>query len=279
MPTRSRRPPAGHDATVTVGATCRMHGLELFAYMAGVCTTSMAGLAVPQLPQLPPDPRLHRTWHDQSPVARPQLTPVNGYARPSDRSPRRPVRVAPWPAGGRRDRVGHRVPGHWAGMVGAWAYPAGRTTEAEMSCLNAAPPGFRDPGPVPPTGRSPRGGQRSPPAAQQPVPAGWRSRIAALTRTRKECHPAPYPRERLRVREGMPPHDRDGTVRGLPAVGKDVRGWAILVHWQGRRCAMLPRSSDRLDLQKASRGWPDEAWSEETRWLSVEGRTGRRLLL
>ncbi len=34
---------------LTVAATCRMHGLDLFAYLAGVCTASMAGLAVPQL--------------------------------------------------------------------------------------------------------------------------------------------------------------------------------------------------------------------------------------
>ena len=36
-------------AMLTVAATCRMHGLDLFAYLAGVCTASMAGLAVPQL--------------------------------------------------------------------------------------------------------------------------------------------------------------------------------------------------------------------------------------
>ena len=34
---------------LTVAATCRMHGLDLFAYLAGVCTASMADLAVPQL--------------------------------------------------------------------------------------------------------------------------------------------------------------------------------------------------------------------------------------
>ena len=34
---------------LTIGATCRMHGLDLFAYLAGVCTASMADLAVPQL--------------------------------------------------------------------------------------------------------------------------------------------------------------------------------------------------------------------------------------
>ena len=36
-------------AMLTLGATCRMHGLDLFAYVAEVCTASMAGLAVPQL--------------------------------------------------------------------------------------------------------------------------------------------------------------------------------------------------------------------------------------
>ncbi len=34
---------------LTLGATCRMHGLDHFAYLAGVCIASMAGLAVPQL--------------------------------------------------------------------------------------------------------------------------------------------------------------------------------------------------------------------------------------
>ena len=52
-PTQSRRSPAGYCATLTVGATCRIHGLDLFAYLAGVCTASMAGLAVPQLPPAP----------------------------------------------------------------------------------------------------------------------------------------------------------------------------------------------------------------------------------
>ena len=41
--------------------------------------------------------------------------------------------------------------------------------------------------------RSLRGGQRSPPEAQQPVPAGWRPRMASLNRTRKKYHPAPCP--------------------------------------------------------------------------------------
>ena len=37
------------SAMLTVAATCRMHGLDLFAYLAEVCTASMADLAVPQL--------------------------------------------------------------------------------------------------------------------------------------------------------------------------------------------------------------------------------------
>ena len=36
-------------AMLTVASTCRMHGLDLFAYLAEVCTASMADLAVPQL--------------------------------------------------------------------------------------------------------------------------------------------------------------------------------------------------------------------------------------
>ena len=32
-----------------VAATSRMHALDLFPYLAGVCTASMASLAVPQL--------------------------------------------------------------------------------------------------------------------------------------------------------------------------------------------------------------------------------------
>ena len=35
-------------AMLTVAATCRMHGLDLLAYLAGVCTASMADFAVPQ---------------------------------------------------------------------------------------------------------------------------------------------------------------------------------------------------------------------------------------
>ena len=54
-------------AMLTVGATCRMHGLDLFAYLAGVCSASMAGLAVPQLlpaPRLiPGGPGRGRTSH------------------------------------------------------------------------------------------------------------------------------------------------------------------------------------------------------------------------
>ena len=34
---------------LTVGATCWMHGLDLFPSLAGVFTTSMAGLAITQL--------------------------------------------------------------------------------------------------------------------------------------------------------------------------------------------------------------------------------------
>ena len=37
------------SAMLTVAATCRMHGLDLFAYLAGVCTASMASPADPQL--------------------------------------------------------------------------------------------------------------------------------------------------------------------------------------------------------------------------------------
>ena len=40
-------------AMLTVAATCRMHGLDLFAYLAGVCTASMA---IPADPQLLPAP-------------------------------------------------------------------------------------------------------------------------------------------------------------------------------------------------------------------------------
>ena len=82
-------------------------------------------------------------------------------------------------------------------------HPAGRTTEAGTSSPNAAPPGVRDPGRVPPTGLSPRGGHRSLPAtrrlssaAQRQVPARLRSGMASLNRTCNETDPAPYPRER-----------------------------------------------------------------------------------
>ena len=37
------------SAMLTVAATCRMHGLDLFAYLAEVCTARTADLAVPQL--------------------------------------------------------------------------------------------------------------------------------------------------------------------------------------------------------------------------------------
>ena len=46
------------------------------------------------------------------------------------------VSMAQWPAGVRRDRVGHRVPGQRAGMSGAWACTAGRTTDAGTSSQN-----------------------------------------------------------------------------------------------------------------------------------------------
>ena len=48
-----QRNPSGtlprHDPVNGYAATCRMHGLDLFAYLAEVCTASMADLAVPQL--------------------------------------------------------------------------------------------------------------------------------------------------------------------------------------------------------------------------------------
>ena len=51
-----------------MGPTCRIHGLDLFAYLAGVSTASMAGLAVPQLPprsSLTPGYPVHgRTSHE-----------------------------------------------------------------------------------------------------------------------------------------------------------------------------------------------------------------------
>ena len=49
----SSRPPSsdlpGHCAKLTLGATCRMHGLDHFAYLAGVSIACMAGLAAPLL--------------------------------------------------------------------------------------------------------------------------------------------------------------------------------------------------------------------------------------
>jgi len=136
-------------------------------------------------------------------TARSAMLTVQTSARSANRS--RPcirqvvasVSKAQWPAGERRDRVGNRVPGHWAGMSGTWACPAGRKREAGTCCPNAAPPGFRDPGRVPPNGGWPCGGQRSPPAAQQWLPAGWRSRMASPNRTCNESHSSAYPRERL----------------------------------------------------------------------------------
>ena len=133
-----------------------------------------------------------RSWG----AARPAMLAVQTPARSGQwiRQVAPTVRVAPWPGGERRDRVVHRVLGHWAGMAGAWAYPEGRTTEAGTSRPNAALPGLRDPGRVPPTGRSLPLARRLPPGAQQPVPAGWRPRMATLNTTRIETHPAPYPR-------------------------------------------------------------------------------------
>ena len=40
-------------AMLTVAETCRMHGLDLFADLAEVCTVSMADLAVPHLSPAP----------------------------------------------------------------------------------------------------------------------------------------------------------------------------------------------------------------------------------
>jgi hypothetical protein len=77
---------------LTVAATCRMHWLDRFASLAGICTASKAGhfdLAVPQLLAVTALPqsalRLPRTWPDQSKVGRSQLTPVNGRDRPGCR--------------------------------------------------------------------------------------------------------------------------------------------------------------------------------------------------
>ena len=47
--TLPRHDPVNGYAMLTVAATCRMHGLDLFAYLAEVCTASMADLAAPQL--------------------------------------------------------------------------------------------------------------------------------------------------------------------------------------------------------------------------------------
>ena len=51
-------------------------GLDLSAYLAEVYTSIVAR---PAFPQLPPDPRLTRTWQDRPQVARSQPTPVDGY--------------------------------------------------------------------------------------------------------------------------------------------------------------------------------------------------------
>ena len=63
-----------------------------------------------------------------------------------------------------------------------------------MSSPNADPPAFRDPGRVPPTGRSLPTARRFSPPAQQPVPASWRSRMVSLNRTCTKSDPAPLPR-------------------------------------------------------------------------------------
>ena len=64
---------------------------------------------------------------------------------------------------------------------------------------DCCPTRFSRSGRVPPTGRLLPAARRLSPAAQQWLPAGWLSRMASLNRTRKEYHPAPYPRERLRL--------------------------------------------------------------------------------
>ena len=137
-----------------------------------------------------------RIWGIASPAVLAVQTPAREAARssPCTRQVAPTVSVAQWPAGERRDRVGHHVPGPWAGLAGAWTCPAGRTTEAGTSSTNASPPGFLDHGRVPPNGRSLPAARRLSPAAQQPVPAGWRPRMASLNRTSKETYPAPVPR-------------------------------------------------------------------------------------
>ena len=47
--TQSRSGARFAGAMLTVASTCRMHCLNLFAYLTEVCTASMAGLAVPHL--------------------------------------------------------------------------------------------------------------------------------------------------------------------------------------------------------------------------------------
>jgi len=76
----------------------------------------------PGMATVPGDARMdHRKLAPRNPVLPVPVTGlpgVPGTARASDRSPRRPAPgVAPWPAGERRDRVGHRVPGHWAALA------------------------------------------------------------------------------------------------------------------------------------------------------------------
>jgi len=137
-----------------------------------------------------------RIWGIASPAVLAVQTPAREAARssPCTRQVDPTVSMAQWPAGERRDWAGHRVPGLSAGMAGAWASPAGRTKEAGTSSTNASPPGFLDHGRVPPNGRSLPAARRLSPATQQPVPAGWRPRMASLTRTCTETHPTPLPR-------------------------------------------------------------------------------------
>ena len=66
---------------LTIGATGRLHRLYLFASLPGSAPRAWPALPSPSSSPPPPDPRLHRTWQDQSSGARPQQTPVNGYTK------------------------------------------------------------------------------------------------------------------------------------------------------------------------------------------------------
>jgi len=74
-------------AMLTVAATCRMHGLDPFASLAGVCTASKAGHFGLAVPQLLPVTAL--------PQAAPDVAgPITGWAFPADpRERSRPSRV------------------------------------------------------------------------------------------------------------------------------------------------------------------------------------------